>query len=310
MGQDVLCVLQSFRHFRIVAVKGLVERHSRSLALLIDIGHVSVLRVEQYFSVILEVNLDDFVAESEHDGMLGPHPFLDVHGAWRILQLVGLVHLVSLDQLLLFLWIVVLLEVRLEVLKQCDFLLKLLRVAGEVVLLHHVLLLVGCDCFALVVVELRAAGLGDDLRRIVEEDACGHVGEKIAEAVLGRVVNPLGYPHLRSLINRGCLPRRLRSLQNCILVDFQRLLSDLLPGRCAFLGHSLDVFRRSGSHGRNRWHLRRLLLRLHLSLVRNLRHLVALRILSLSAVNAWSVGVHRWITLCHRSLSTVQSSRT
>jgi hypothetical protein len=29
--------------------------------------------------VILEADLDDLIAEAEHDGMLGPHPFLDIY---------------------------------------------------------------------------------------------------------------------------------------------------------------------------------------------------------------------------------------
>ena len=79
--------------------------------------------------MVLEVNLHDFVAQAEHDGMLCPHPFLHVHAPWRVLKLVSLIEEVPLDQLLLFLRIIVLLQVRLEVLKKGYFLLQLL---GEV----------------------------------------------------------------------------------------------------------------------------------------------------------------------------------
>jgi hypothetical protein len=125
--------------------------------------------------VILEVNLNDFVAEAEHDRVLSSHPFFDVDGAWRVLQFIGLVQFVSLNELLFFLWIVVLLQVGLKVLKQSDFLLKILRVTREVVLLHHVLLLVRCNCFSFIVVELRATRLGHNFRRIVEENTSRHV---------------------------------------------------------------------------------------------------------------------------------------
>ena len=78
--------------------------------------------------MILEVNLHDFVAQSEHDRVLGSHPFLDVDGAWWVLKLVCLVQFVPLNELLFFLRVVVLLQVGLEVLQQSDFLLKILRV--------------------------------------------------------------------------------------------------------------------------------------------------------------------------------------
>ena len=111
MSQDVLGVLQPLCHFCVIAVQRLVQRHRRPLSLLVNIGHVSVLRVEKNLSVVLEVNLNNFVAEAEHNGMLCPHPLLHVDAAWWILKLVGLIKKVSLDQLLLLLWIVVLLQV-------------------------------------------------------------------------------------------------------------------------------------------------------------------------------------------------------
>ena len=61
--------------------------------------------------MILEVNLNNLVAEPEHDSMLGSHPFLYIDTPWRILKLVGLVQKISLDELLFFLRVVVLLKV-------------------------------------------------------------------------------------------------------------------------------------------------------------------------------------------------------
>lgn len=116
MRQDILRVLQPLRHFRVIAVKRLVEGHGRPLTLLVDIGDVPVLRVEQDLSVVLEVHLNDLVAEAEHDGVFCPHPLLHVNRSWRILQLVCLVKKIPLDELLFLLWIIVLLQVRLEVL--------------------------------------------------------------------------------------------------------------------------------------------------------------------------------------------------
>ena len=67
--------------------------------------------------MILEVHLDNLVAEAEHDRVLRSHPLLHVYGAGWVLQLVCLVHFVSLDQLLLLLRVVVLLQIRLEMLQ-------------------------------------------------------------------------------------------------------------------------------------------------------------------------------------------------
>ena len=78
MSKDVLGVLQSLGHLGVVAIQGLVEWHGLSLTLLVHVGNISVLRVEQDFSVVLEVDLNNLVAESEHNGMFGTHPFLDV----------------------------------------------------------------------------------------------------------------------------------------------------------------------------------------------------------------------------------------
>ena len=175
VGQDILRVLETLRHLRVVAVQGLVQWHRRSLALLVHIGHVPILGVEQDLCVILEVNLDYLVAKPEHDRVLGSHPFLDVNGAGRVLQFVGLVHFVSLNELLLLLRVVILFQIRLEMLQQSHLLLQFLREVREIILLHHVLLLVLRHCFSLVVVELGAARLRHDLCRVVEEHACRHV---------------------------------------------------------------------------------------------------------------------------------------
>lgn len=95
----------------------MIQRHRRPFTLLVDVGHVPILRVQENLCVILEINLNDFVAESEHDSVLRPHPLLHVDRTWRVLQFICLIHFVSLDQLLFFLRIVILLEVRLEMLQ-------------------------------------------------------------------------------------------------------------------------------------------------------------------------------------------------
>ena len=79
MGQDVLGVLETLGHLLVVAVKSLTQRHDRPLASLVHVRHKPVLRVEQNLGMVLEVNLNNLVGQSEHYRMLGAHPFLDVH---------------------------------------------------------------------------------------------------------------------------------------------------------------------------------------------------------------------------------------
>lgn len=113
----------------------MVQRHGLSLTLLVNISHVSVFRVKQDFSVILEVDLYNLVAQSEHDSMFGTHPLLDVNRAWWVLQLrILFVQYVSLYKLFFLSWIVVLLKIRFEMLKQCHFLLQFFGVVVEVIL--------------------------------------------------------------------------------------------------------------------------------------------------------------------------------
>ena len=60
----------------------MVQREGLSLSLLVHIGNQSALRIKEDLSVILEIHLDDLVAEPKHDGVFSSHPFLYVH--WRI----------------------------------------------------------------------------------------------------------------------------------------------------------------------------------------------------------------------------------
>jgi len=157
VGQNILGVLQPFRHLCVIAIECLIQRHGGSLALLVDICYIFVFRIQKYLSVILEVNLDDLVAQSEHNCMLGPHPFLDINAARWILQLVRLIHLISLNQLFLLLRIIVLFQIRFEVLEESNFLLDLLREVVEAVLGHHVLFFVCSDGLPLIIIELGTA---------------------------------------------------------------------------------------------------------------------------------------------------------
>ena len=174
MRQNVLRVLQALRHLLIVRVECLTERHDGSLALLVDISYEPVVRVEQDLGVILEVDLDDLVGKSEHDGVPSAHPLLDIYraslGFHRILGIVSHVHLGMLVASALLGRRR--LQIALEMLQQSNFLLELFREFRELVLGEHILLLVRADSLALIVVEALAFVLGHNFRRIVEKDTC------------------------------------------------------------------------------------------------------------------------------------------
>ena len=77
-GEDVLRVLEALSHFGVVAVQSLAEGHHASLSLLVNVGDLAALRVEQDFGAVLEVHLYDFIRKAEHRRMVSLHPFFDV----------------------------------------------------------------------------------------------------------------------------------------------------------------------------------------------------------------------------------------
>jgi len=79
MRQNVLRVLKSFYHLQVRRLHSRVERIGASFSALIHIGHNLGLRAQHNLGVILEVNLDNFVGKTEHDGMPRAHPFLNVN---------------------------------------------------------------------------------------------------------------------------------------------------------------------------------------------------------------------------------------
>jgi hypothetical protein len=85
--------------------------------------------------MVLKVYLHNLVAESEHNGMLSPHPFLNVDLAVRVI--VYNFPLLCLQFSLLS----VILKVGSKMLKERYFLLELFRVFFERVGSHNVLLL-------------------------------------------------------------------------------------------------------------------------------------------------------------------------
>jgi hypothetical protein len=91
MSQDILCVLKPLGHLCVVAIESLIKGHGRSLSLFINVGYKPIFTIQEDFGVVLEVDLNYFVGESEHNSMLRPHPFLYVDCSWWILQFICLV---------------------------------------------------------------------------------------------------------------------------------------------------------------------------------------------------------------------------
>ena len=60
--QDIFCVLETLGHLLVVAVKCLTQRHDRTFTSLVHVSYQSVVRVKKNFSMILEVDLYDFIA--------------------------------------------------------------------------------------------------------------------------------------------------------------------------------------------------------------------------------------------------------
>ena len=83
VGQDVLRILQPLGHLLVVRVERLAEGHDRPFALFIHVGHQSVVRVQQYLGMVLEIHLHDLIRQAKHNGMAGPHPLFHVDGASR-----------------------------------------------------------------------------------------------------------------------------------------------------------------------------------------------------------------------------------
>ena len=79
MSQNIFGVLEPLRHLGVIRLERLVQWQRLPLALLVDVGDESALRVEEDLGVVLEAHLHDLVRQPEHDGVLRPHPLLDVN---------------------------------------------------------------------------------------------------------------------------------------------------------------------------------------------------------------------------------------
>lgn len=89
MRKDILGVAESLGHLSVLAFKSEVQRHRRPLSLLVHVRDQARLGVQQDFRVVLEVNLDYFVGEAEHNRMLSSHPLLHIYYIGGLALVVG-----------------------------------------------------------------------------------------------------------------------------------------------------------------------------------------------------------------------------
>ena len=114
--------------------------------------------------MILEIHLHDLVRQPEHDGVLGPHPLLDVDlvSSRSFRNSINVLFL-SLGR--------VRFQVRSEMLEESDLLVQLFRVLLKSVDAKNVLLLILIHRLPLVVVEGVTIRIDHDLSRVVEENS-------------------------------------------------------------------------------------------------------------------------------------------
>lgn len=237
MGQNVLGVLEPLDHFEVGGFHGAVERVRAPLALLVDVGHDLGLRAQHDLCVVLEVDLDHLVGQSEHDGVSRPHPLLYVHDVFdlALFLAVGILFCYVL-------WAVIALQVAPEMLKEGHFLLELLRVLREGILFADVLPVTRASLHVVEVVTVRVE---HNLGGIVEEDARGLIRQVVAKAILRRVVNPFLHPDFRlPRLDEGLLllPSGLGPLWLPLGESFVRIFangagSGLMPVQLLAAGH-------------------------------------------------------------------------
>ena len=78
MRENIFGILEPLCHLCVVAVECLVKWHSRPFTFFVYVCYISVLGVQQNLSVVLEIYLNNFVAQPEHNGMFRSHPFLHI----------------------------------------------------------------------------------------------------------------------------------------------------------------------------------------------------------------------------------------
>ena len=124
--------------------------------------------------MVLEINLHDFIRQSEHDSMFSLQPFLNV-GASSFGSLVEFLSVWLRRRRL---------QVRSEMLKQRNFLLQLFWILSQSVGRHNVLFFGRRKRFSLEIIKVLAVDVENNFSRVVEEDSRCTIGKQISKTVL------------------------------------------------------------------------------------------------------------------------------
>ena len=178
MGQDLLCVLQSLCHLCILAVKSCSERILTSFSLQVYVCHQFLFARKNNLGFVGKVNLNNFITESEHNGMLGLHPFLDI----AVTTIWGSIF-VKIN-------FVIRIEIVSEMLQESHFFLKLSfsRVFTDFVRSDRISFITS---FLLNVFKVVSIFINNYLSWIIEIDSSWSVRKQISKTVFCWIVNPL-----------------------------------------------------------------------------------------------------------------------
>ncbi len=189
VSQDVLGVFKTFDHFEIGTVHCTSKRISSSLSPFINIGNNFSFRAQHDLSVVLKINLDNFIRQSKHNCMAGAHPFFNVDDVCNFTF--GRYNLIS--WLFIWFWFGWALQVTSEVLQQSYLLLECWRVLNYCVLFANILP-IGGPSFN--VVEVETVRIKHNFSCIVEEHTHRLVAQVVSKPVFAWIIDPLLDPDL------------------------------------------------------------------------------------------------------------------
>lgn len=78
MGEDVFGVEQTFSHFSIFILEGIIERIFLAVLFFVKEDNYLLFGIEHNLSVVLEDHLHHTVAQPEYNGFFGFQPLFDI----------------------------------------------------------------------------------------------------------------------------------------------------------------------------------------------------------------------------------------
>jgi len=159
IGKNVLGVFESLGHFEVAAFEGSGQGILASVSLLVHVGNESLLRAENNFSLISEVNLNNLVIQSKHNSMLGLEPLFNVD------QPKLLAFIIKLTVVILVLEITF--KVTSEMLKKSNLLLKFFGIISQSVLVNNLNFI---RHLLFNILKVTSLWFKNDLGGIIEED--------------------------------------------------------------------------------------------------------------------------------------------